>query len=164
MRPDVRGNRILVGSRRLLDDFGLAVPPETNARVDELRQQGETVLYVGVNDRLARLISVADLVRPEAQPALDALRRTGVQRMIMLTGDAMETAAPVARQLGLAEFMAELLPEQKLELVRRLQRDGHHVAMVGDGINDAPSLAAADLGIAMGTGGADLAIESADIA
>jgi cation-transporting P-type ATPase C len=164
MRADVRGNRILVGSRRLLDDFGLVVPSETDARVDELREQGETVLYVGVNNRFAGLIGVADLVRPEAQAALDALRRTGVRRTIMLTGDAMETAAPVARQLGLAEFRAELLPEQKLELVRELQRDGHRVAMVGDGINDAPSLAAADLGIAMGTGGADIAIEAADIA
>jgi cation-transporting P-type ATPase C len=164
MRADVRGNRILVGSRRLLDDFGLAVPSDTEERVDELREQGETVLYVGVNDRFAGLIAVADLVRPEAQAALDALHRTGVRRTIMLTGDALETAAPVARQLGLAEFRAELLPEQKLELVRELQRDGHRVAMVGDGINDAPSLAAADLGIAMGTGGADIAIEAADIA
>jgi cation-transporting P-type ATPase C len=164
MRADVRGNRILIGSRRLLLDFGLVVPLETNERVGELREQGETVLYVGVNDRFAGLIGVADLVRPEAQAALNALRRTGVQRTIMLTGDAMETAEPVARQLGLTEFQAGLLPEQKLELVRQLQREGHRVAMVGDGINDAPSLAAADLGIAMGTGGADIAIEAADIA
>jgi cation-transporting P-type ATPase C len=164
MRADVRGNRILIGSRRLLHDFGLMVPLETDERVGELRDQGETVLYVGVNDRFAGLIGVADLVRPEAQAALNALRRTGVQRMIMLTGDAMETAEPVALQLGLTEFQAGLLPEQKLELVRQLQRDGHRVAMVGDGINDAPSLAAADLGIAMGTGGADIAIEAADIA
>jgi cation-transporting P-type ATPase C len=140
------------------------VPSETDERVDELREQGETVLYVGVNDRFAGLIGVADLVRPEAQAALNALRRTGVQRTIMLTGDAMETAEPVARQLGLTEFLAELMPEQKLKLVRQVQRDGHRVAMVGDGINDAPSLAGADLGIAMGTGGADIAIEAADIA
>jgi cation-transporting P-type ATPase C len=164
MRADVRGNRILIGSRRLLDDFGLVVPSDTAERVGELRDQGETVLYVGVNDRFAGVIAVADLVRPEAQEALNALLRTGIQRTIMLTGDAMETAEPVARQLGLTEFLAELLPEQKLELVRELQRDGHRVAMVGDGINDAPSLAAADLGIAMGTGGTDIAIEAADIA
>jgi cation-transporting P-type ATPase C len=164
MRADVRGNRILVGSRRLLEDFGLIVPDNSDERVGELREQGESVLYVGVNDKFVGLIGVADLVRPEAEAALSALRATGVQRTIMLTGDAVETAEPVARQLGLAEFVAELQPEQKLELVRQLQREGHRVAMVGDGINDAPSLAAADLGIAMGTGGADIAIEAADIA
>jgi manganese/zinc-transporting P-type ATPase C len=164
MRADMRGNRILVGSRRLLDDFGLFVPDGTDDKVRELRDNGETVLHVAVNDRYVGLIGVADLIRPEAQAALDALARAGVRRAIMLTGDAEETAEPVARQLGLSEFHASLLPEAKLELVRNLQRDGHRVAMVGDGINDAPSLAAADLGIAIGTGGADVAIEAADIA
>jgi manganese/zinc-transporting P-type ATPase C len=122
------------------------------------------VLYVAVNDRFIGLIGVADLIRPEAQAALDALKRAGVRRTIMLTGDAAETAEPVARQLGLAEFHASLLPDAKLGLVRQLQAEGHRVAMVGDGINDAPSLAAADLGIAIGTGGTDVAIEAADVA
>jgi cation-transporting P-type ATPase C len=164
MRADIRHNRILVGSRRLLDDFGLTVPDDTDERVHLMREQGETVLYVGVNNKFVGLIGVADLVRPEAEAALSALHAMGVEHTIMLTGDAMETAEPVARQLGLADFRAELQPEEKLELVRKLQRKGHRVAMVGDGINDAPSLAAADVGIAMGTGGADVAIEAADIA
>jgi cation-transporting P-type ATPase C len=164
MRADMRGNRILIGSRRLLGDFGLLVPDGTDDKVQDLRDNGETVLYVAVNDRFIGLIGVADLIRPEAQSALDALKRAGVRRTIMLTGDAAETAEPVARQLGLTEFHASLLPEAKLELVRNLQAEGHRVAMVGDGINDAPSLAAADLGIAIGTGGTDVAIEAADIA
>jgi cation-transporting P-type ATPase C len=164
MRADMRGNRILVGSRRLLGDFGLLVPDATDDKVQDLRDNGETALYVAVNDRFIGLIGVADLIRPEAQAALEALKRAGVRRTIMLTGDAAETAEPVARQLGLTEFHASLLPEAKLELVRKLQAEGHRVAMVGDGINDAPSLAAADLGIAIGTGGADVAIEAADVA
>jgi cation-transporting P-type ATPase C len=164
MRADMRGNRILVGSRRLLGDFGLLVPDATDDKVQDLRDNGETALYVAVNDRFIGLIGVADLIRPEAQAALEALKRAGVRRTIMLTGDAVETAEPVARQLGLTEFHASLLPEAKLELVRKLQAEGHRVAMVGDGINDAPSLAAADLGIAIGTGGADVAIEAADVA
>jgi cation-transporting P-type ATPase C len=163
MRADMQGNRILVGSRRLLDEFGLSVPSGTDEKVQDLRDNGETVLYVAVNDRYIGLIGVSDLVRPEARSALDTLRRTGV-RTIMLTGDAAETAEPVARQLGISEFHASLLPEAKLDLVRKLQADGHRVAMVGDGINDAPSLAAADLGIAIGTGGTDIAIEAADMA
>jgi len=164
MRADMQGNRILVGSRLLLDEFGINVPNEIDAKVRELRTDGETVLYVSVNERFAGLIGVADLVRPEAQAALDALELAGVGRTIMLTGDAHETAEPVARRLGVVEFHADVMPEAKLDLVRRLQADRHRVAMVGDGINDAPSLAAADLGIAIGTGGADLAIEAADVA
>jgi manganese/zinc-transporting P-type ATPase C len=164
MRADMRGNRILVGSRRLMDDFGLDVPAGTEEKVADLRANGETVLYVAVNERFIGLIGVADLIRTEAQAALDAIEQIGIQRTIMLTGDAAETAEPVARQLGLGEFHASLLPEAKLELVRNLQSEGFRVAMVGDGINDAPSLAAADLGVAIGTGGADVAIEAADVA
>jgi manganese/zinc-transporting P-type ATPase C len=164
MRADMRGNRILVGSRRLLDDFELLVPLDMDDKARELREHGESVLYVGVNDRFVGLIGVADLIRPEAHAALAALERAGVQRTIMLTGDALETAEPVARQLGVADFRAGLMPEDKLALVRELQAEGRRVAMVGDGVNDAPSLAAAELGVAIGTGGADVAIEAADVA
>lgn len=164
MRADMRGNRILVGSRRLLEEFGVAIAAGTDHKVAELRQNGETVLYVAVNERFIGLIGVADLIRSEAQSALKALESVGVRRTIMLTGDAAETAEPVARQLGIGEFHASLLPETKLDLVRQLQLGGSRVAMVGDGINDAPSLAAADLGIAIGTAGADVAIEAADVA
>jgi cation-transporting P-type ATPase C len=129
-----------------------------------MRQHGETVLYVGIDDRFIGLIGVADVIRPEARQLLPALDAVGVRRIIMLTGDSAETAEAVARDLELGEVHAELFPEDKLAVVRALQREGHHVAMAGDGINDAPSLAAADLGIAIGTAGSDVAIEAADVA
>jgi cation-transporting P-type ATPase C len=129
-----------------------------------MRQHGETVLYVGIGDRFIGLIGVADVIRPGARQLLRALGAVGVRRVIMLTGDAAETADAVARDLELGEVQAELRPEDKLEVVRQLQREGHRVTMAGDGINDAPSLAAADLGIAIGTGGSDVAIEAADVA
>jgi manganese/zinc-transporting P-type ATPase C len=164
MRADMHDNRLLVGSRRLLEDFGLTIPHETLQAADAMRQHGETVLYVGIDDRFIGLIGVADVIRPEARQLLRALDVVGVRRVIMLTGDSPETAEAVARDLELAEVHAELLPEDKLAVVRRLQLEGHHVAMAGDGINDAPSLAAADLGIAIGTGGSDVAIEASDVA
>jgi manganese/zinc-transporting P-type ATPase C len=164
MRADMHGNRLLVGSRRLLEEFGLHIPTHAVAATATMRQHGETVLYVGIDDRLVGLIGVADVIRPEARRLLPALDEVGVRRIIMLTGDSAETADAVARDLELAEVHAELFPEDKLDVVRKLQDEGHHVAMAGDGINDAPSLAAADLGIAVGTAGSDVAIEAADVA
>jgi cation-transporting P-type ATPase C len=112
------------------------------------------------------LIGVADVVRPEAVEALAALRAAGVEQIHLITGDSRESAAMVAEHLGipLRQVISEALPEEKLALVRRLQAGGRRVALVGDGINDAPALAAADVGIAMGHGGADVALEAADIA
>jgi cation-transporting P-type ATPase C len=164
MRADMHGNRLLVGSRRLLEEFGLSIPRQALDATDTMRQHGEMVLYVGIDDRFIGLIGVADVIRPEARDLLRALEAVGVRRVIMLTGDSTETADAVARELELGEVHAELFPEDKLVVVRQLQQEGHRVAMAGDGINDAPSLAAADLGIAIGTGGSDVAIEAADVA
>jgi cation-transporting P-type ATPase C len=155
---------LLVGSRRLLEEFGLSIPRQALDATDTMRQHGEMVLYVGIDDRFIGLIGVADVIRPEARDLLRALEAVGVRRVIMLTGDSTETADAVARELELGEVHAELFPEDKLVVVRQLQQEGHRVAMAGDGINDAPSLAAADLGIAIGTGGSDVAIEAADVA
>jgi cation-transporting P-type ATPase C len=164
MRADMHGNRLLVGSRRLLEEFGLRVPPEAQDAMQTMREHGETVLYVGIDNRFIGLIGVADVIRPEARLLLPALDRVGVQRIIMLTGDSADTAAAVGRDLELEDVRAELFPEDKLAVVRQLQQEGHHVAMAGDGVNDAPSLAAADLGVAIGTAGSDIAIEAADVA
>jgi Cu+-exporting ATPase len=128
---------------------------------EDLRQNGQTVVYVAVDGRPAGMIGIADPIKPSAPQALRDLKAAGL-RIVMLTGDSRTTAEAVARKLGIDDFEAEILPDKKSEVVRRLQQEGRTVAMAGDGINDAPSLAQADVGIAMGTG-TDVAIESAGI-
>ena len=130
-------------------------------RAETLRAEGQTVVFVAVEGKVTGLLRVADPIKPSAPGALRALRAEGL-RIVMLTGDSRTTAQAVARQLGIDELEAEVLPAQKAEVVKRLRAGGHKVAMAGDGINDAPALAAADVGIAMGTG-TDVAMESADI-
>jgi cation-transporting P-type ATPase C len=129
-----------------------------------MRAGGEIVICLAQNGTLVGLIGVTDTVRPESAQVLAELRGLGVRRIVMLTGDAPGTAAAVAASLGIEEWYAQVLPDDKLEVVRRLQQEGHVVAMVGDGTNDAPALALADVGIAMGLGGTDVAVETADVA
>jgi cation-transporting P-type ATPase C len=164
MRADLGGNRILVGSQQLMLDFEGPLPASLPAELRRFREEGETVLCVGVNEQLIGLIGVRDLVRPEALEAVTRLRQIGVRRILLSTGDSVESAEIVARALELEEYQGELLPDDKFRLVRGLQAAGHRVAMVGDGVNDAPALALADLGLAMGTAGSDVAIEAADVA
>jgi manganese/zinc-transporting P-type ATPase C len=132
--------------------------------VVKLRGQAETPLLLAVDGKLVGLISLRDEVRPEAAEVLTKLRATGVRRIVMLTGDHPDIAQVVADELGIDEWRAEVMPEDKLEVVRQLQAAGYIVGMVGDGINDAPALAAADIGIAMGLAGTDVAVETADVA
>jgi len=136
-------------------------PDRLEQRAVQLRRRGATVMYVAVNARLAGLLAVADPIKASTPSALERLRADGV-RIVMLTGDNRATAEAVARELDIGEIEAEILPQQKSAIVRRLQSAGHVVAMAGDGVNDAPALAAADVGIAMGTG-TDVAMESAGI-
>ncbi len=126
-----------------------------------LRAEGQTVIFVSIDGRAAGLLGVADAIKESTREALVELRRKGLE-IVMLTGDNRATADVVARQLGIEQVHAEVFPDQKLGLVRQLQSQGHRVAMAGDGINDAPALAAADVGIAMGAG-TDVAMESAGI-
>ncbi len=130
-------------------------------RLDKLRQQGHTVILAAVDGKFAGMISIADPTKESAREAIAELKRDGL-RLVMLTGDNRSTAAAIASALGLDEFEAEMLPENKLQVVKRLQQQGRIVAMAGDGINDAPALAQADVGIAMGTG-TDVAMESGGI-
>jgi Cu+-exporting ATPase len=130
-------------------------------RADRQRAEGETVMFVAVDGRPAGLVGVADPIKETTLGALQGLRDEGL-RIVMLTGDNRTTAEVVARKVGIDEVHAEILPDQKREVIRRLQAEGRIVAMAGDGINDAPALAQADIGIAMGTG-ADVAMESAGI-
>ena len=156
----VDGRRVEVGNRALLDERGIE-PGPLAVRAEALRAEGHGVVFVAVDGRVAGLLGVSDPVKPSTPEALRWLRGDGV-RIVMVTGDGRTTAEAVARQLGLDDVRAEVLPEQKVEVVARLQAEGRVVAVAGDGINDAPALARADVGIAMGTG-TDVAMESADV-
>ncbi|KZS83308.1 manganese-exporting P-type ATPase CtpC [Mycobacterium persicum] len=164
MRTWADGRTLLLGSPSLLRSENVKVSKKASEWVDTLRRQAETPLLLAVDGTLVGLISLRDEVRPEAAEVLKELRDNGVRRIVMLTGDHPDIAKVVAEELGIDEWRAEVMPEDKLEVVRELQDDGYVVGMVGDGVNDAPALAAADIGIAMGLAGTDVAVETADVA
>ena len=164
MRTIAAGRTLLLGSPSLLVGEGITLSDDARDWVTRLRREAETPLLLAVDGTLVGLISLRDEVRPGARDVLERLRADGVRRIVMLTGDHPETAAAVAAELGIDEWRAEVLPDDKLEAVRSLQDRGYVVAMVGDGTNDAPALAAADIGIAMGLAGTDVAVETADVA
>ncbi|MDB5289002.1 MAG: Silver exporting P-type ATPase, partial [Phycisphaerales bacterium] len=156
----VEGRSVLLGNAALLQESGLD-PGPLAARAEELRGDGQTVMYLAADGRVLGLLGVADPVKESTPEAIRLLKEEGI-RIVMLTGDSRATAMAVARKLGLDHVEAEVLPNQKQDVVRDLKSQGRTVAMAGDGVNDAPALAAADVGIAMGTG-TDVAIESAGI-
>jgi Cu+-exporting ATPase len=156
----VEQGRVLLGNQRLMDGRGVE-PGSLAEPARRLAQGGQSVVYVAVAGEPLGLIAVADVLRPEAPAAVAALRGMGVD-VVMLSGDAQSTAAAIARQAGIERVHADVLPEQKATEIKRLQADGRLVAMVGDGINDAPALAQADVGLAMSSG-TDVAIEAADV-
>jgi Cu+-exporting ATPase len=156
----VAGRQVAVGTQALLAELGVDVA-ELAGRAEPLRADGQTVMLVAVDGRSSGLLGVADPIKETTPAAIAALHDEGV-RLLMVTGDSRSTAESVARRLGIDEVVAEVLPEEKVAVVERLQREGHVVAMAGDGINDAPALARAQVGIAMGTG-TDVAMESAGV-
>ncbi len=156
----VEGRRVAIGGHRLMEQAGIDVSAFAG-RAQALAEAGKTPLYAAVDGRLAAVIAVADAIKETTPAAIAALHQLGL-KVAMVTGDDSRTAAAVARQLGIDEIRAEVLPTDKAEVVKALQKDGRKVAFVGDGINDAPALAQADVGIAIGTG-TDIAIESADV-
>jgi Cd2+/Zn2+-exporting ATPase len=158
------GAAILVGNRRLLAAHGVTLASEQETALSGREAEGETVALVAAGGRAVGLIGITDPVRPEADRVVAELKRAGVRHTVMLTGDNARAAARVAERLGVDEVRAGLLPEEKVAALRDLQRRGHVVAMVGDGVNDAPALATADVSIAMGASGTQAAIEAADIA
>jgi len=156
----IGGTRVAVGNAKLLRDLGVA-SANLEARADDLRRDGATAMFVAVDTRPAGIIAVADPIKATTPAALASLREDGI-RIVMLTGDNRTTAQAVAAKLGIADIEAEVLPEQKNAIVRRLRSEGRAVAMAGDGVNDAPALAEADVGVAMGTG-TDVAMQSAGV-
>ncbi|MGB3272167.1 MAG: HAD-IC family P-type ATPase, partial [Xanthobacteraceae bacterium] len=159
-RGEVEGKTIVLGNAAYLAAEGIATDPLA-ADAERRRGDGATVIFMAVEGRLAALFAIADPIKPSTAGALKALADDGL-RIIMLTGDNATTAKAIAGQLGIAEVEAEVLPDQKSAVVERLRKQGRVVAMAGDGVNDAPALAAADVGIAMGTG-TDVAMESAGV-
>ena len=157
VKATVEGHDVLVGNAALLRENGVAL----SAAIEE---GGQTPVHVAVNGQFAGVIFIADTLRPGAREALAGLKESGVKRIIMLTGDNAATAKAVAAGLGVDEVRADLMPEDKVSVIAELQKQGHRVAMIGDGVNDAPALARADVGIAMGGGGTQAALEAADIA
>ena len=157
----VDGQVILLGNRRLLSEHNVVLSTDTEQTAAQLLSQAKTVLYAAIGGQVAALIGVADTVRESSLAAIQALQADGIE-VVMMTGDNQQTAAKVAEQVGIKRFFAEVLPADKASKVKELQAEGRVVAMVGDGINDAPALAQADIGLAMG-GGTDVAMEAAGI-
>jgi len=157
-----------VGSLKLLEDGGVQPPAELTRRAEALESQGRTALWAAVDGgygwQTAGLLGVADRMRPEAPAAIAALRAAGVQRVALFSGDHQRVASAVGAQAGVDQAIGELMPEDKLEAVRSLESQAGAAAMIGDGVNDAPALAAATVGIAMGGAGSDAALETADVA
>jgi manganese/zinc-transporting P-type ATPase C len=157
-------HEVLVGGRRLMEEFKVPLAEENEFLVKSRIREGESVVYVAHQQSLIGVVGISVRVRPEAVCALDRLRQAGVNNFIMLTGDCDQAAIHVTSSVGVNEWRARLLPQDKFEVVQALRRSGRRVAMVGDGINDAAALAIADVGIAMGASGSDVAIETADVA
>ena len=156
----IDGKVLLAGNRKLMKDRGISLDVLEGAS-DKLAHQGKTPMYIAIDQQIAGIIAVADTVKENSRKAIQKLQRMGIE-VAMITGDNKGTAMAIARQVGIDRVLSEVLPEDKANEVKKLQAEGKKVAMVGDGINDAPALAQADIGIAIGSG-TDVAIESADI-
>jgi Cu+-exporting ATPase len=159
-KAEVNGSEVAIGNKALLNDLGIDIKP-VETRTSELQEQGHTVMFVSKARKLAGIVSVADPIKPSSKSAIDGLKASGVE-VVMLTGDNPKTAHAVAKQIGITKVVAEVLPHQKAEVVKEFQGKGRFVGMAGDGINDAPALAQAQVGIAMGTG-TDVAMKSAGV-
>lgn len=159
----VEGFTVVIGNRSMMLESSIEMTTGVIQYAVARENLGNTAIFVAVNGGIKAVISVADQIREDAVTSLQELRADGIRQVVMLTGDNQATAKIVATQLGIEEYHAELLPEDKVEMIKALQRKGHMVAMAGDGINDAPAIGTANIGVAMGEGGTDVAMETADI-
>lgn len=160
IRANINGRELLVGTRKLMAKHEIQIE-SAEEKMIQLESQGKTAMLIAIDGKYAGLVAVADTVRETSKEAIERLKKMGLE-VIMVTGDNYRTAQAIAAQVGIEHVRAEVLPEQKAEEVKKLREQGKKVAMVGDGINDAPALAMADIGMAIGTG-TDVAMEAADV-
>jgi Cd2+/Zn2+-exporting ATPase len=162
VQATINGDIFYAGNLKLFEEMYVSLE-KVIKHVREIQDKGKTVVIIGTQNQIIGLIAVSDTIRETTTSALKALKQSGVNQTVMLTGDNEGTAKMIASEAHVNRYFAELLPEDKVDAIKKLQNEGHKVAMVGDGINDAPALATADLGIAMGGAGTDTAMETADI-
>ncbi len=163
LKVKLKGRTILVGNRKLLSENGIIIPSDMEDYLKNEEAEGQTGVIVGDQEKILGIISIADTIRKDADKLVKRLRALGIKKIVMLTGDNRRAAVAIAKRVGLDDYYAELLPEDKVAILKRLQEEVGATAMVGDGINDAPALATADLGIAVGGAGKDVAMETADV-
>ncbi len=164
LRAISNGKTVWIGNQKLMDEAGVPLSPDALNHAQSFQQAGKTLMWVAMDKTAVGVIALADTLRSEASSTMQALKAAGVSHTIMLTGDNERSASAIAAQIGLTEFRADLLPEDKLTVIRELVKNYGQVAMIGDGVNDAPALANATVGIAMGGAGTDVALETADVA
>jgi len=164
LRSTLNGQTVLIGNRKLMNDSTVVVPAEAENQIETLQASGKTIILIALDAQVIGLIALADTLRPDVVPTMNALKQMGVRETVMLTGDNARVAVAIAKQVGLTAFRADLMPEDKVTTIRELNQKYGETAMVGDGVNDAPALANATVGIAMGGAGTDVALETADVA
>ena len=162
VRADIDGNVVIAGSKRMMTEQGITLTKEQQRDLQEAQRNGASTVLISENEKILLLFAISDKIKDGAAETIANLKRLGIKKTVMLTGDNRKTAEAVAAEIGIDEVQAELLPENKLSVIQKMQREGRIVAFVGDGVNDSPALAAADTGIAMG-GGTDVAVETSDV-
>ncbi|MEF2293728.1 cation-translocating P-type ATPase [Virgibacillus dokdonensis] len=163
IKAEVGGQELIIGNKSLMMQEDIILSQEMLQYKETQEKRGNTVILAAINQKIAGAVSIADQIREDALDALQNMKKSGIRKMTMLTGDNSHMAALVARNLHLDSYHAELLPEAKVDYIKQLKQSGYYVAMVGDGINDAPAIATADIGLAMGDGGTDISMETADV-
>ncbi|WML38858.1 cation-translocating P-type ATPase [Neobacillus sp. OS1-2] len=163
IKATIKDKKMVIGNRKWMNENQIPIPDTVEVYAEQQELDGNTAVFTALNNTIIGVISIADQIRDEAAKTIQKLKQCGVKQIVMLTGDNRHTANKVANQLGMDQYFAELLPEDKVRQIKQLQQQGYRTAMVGDGINDAPAIAIADIGIAMGGSGTDAAMETADM-